>query len=97
MKNKFKPEVFVRFMKAHNLSKREFCKLCNIGFSTLNKILTGDMKFKTTELFKLKKQQIFKFGKCLRLNKKNHTMWFNFLVKYFVVIRHLLYRLNSIF
>lgn len=41
MDNLIKTEIFKNYMKENNLTKTQFCKLCGIGLSTLNKLLNN--------------------------------------------------------
>lgn len=42
MAEKARAEVIMQYIKEHNLTKKEFCKLCNIGKSTLYRVLKGE-------------------------------------------------------
>ncbi len=44
MSNKMKVELILQYMKQHKLSKKSFCKLCDIGYSSLNNVLKGNLK-----------------------------------------------------
>lgn len=47
-----KTEKIEEYIKENNLTKREFCKLCKISPSTLNKILKTE-NFNLLSLFKI--------------------------------------------
>ena len=53
MKDTIKTELIENFLQENDLSKRQFCKLCNIHYSTLQKILSNDFNFAITALFKI--------------------------------------------
>ncbi len=53
MNNTIKVEIIKKFMMENKISKRKFCKMCKISFSTLNKIMSKDDNFRITTLFKI--------------------------------------------
>lgn len=38
----FRTEIIEEYKKKHNLSNAEFCKICNISQSTLNRVISHD-------------------------------------------------------
>lgn len=54
LKDVIKTEVFENYMKEHNLTKTEFCKLCGIGVQTFNRIISRQ-NFRISALFKIAK------------------------------------------
>lgn len=48
MKNLINVKVFENYMKENNLNKTQFCKLCGIGLSTFNKLITNNYKHLST-------------------------------------------------
>lgn len=42
-KYRFKHEEIIKFLKDNNMSKNQFCKLCNISMYTLNALLKGSV------------------------------------------------------
>ncbi|MBQ7307266.1 MAG: helix-turn-helix transcriptional regulator [Clostridia bacterium] len=55
MKNTINIEIIENFMFENKISKTEFCKMCEISLSTLNKIMNNDDNFETIALFKIAK------------------------------------------
>lgn len=55
MKNTIKTEIIENFLFENKLSKTKFCKMCKIGPSTLNKIMTNNDNFGIIALFKIAK------------------------------------------
>lgn len=45
MKYKIRINLIKFFMRENNLSKKDFCKLCNISIRTLNKLFENDHNF----------------------------------------------------
>lgn len=41
------------YMFVNKLTKKKFCQMCNIGLSTLNKVLNGDTNYSIVVLFKI--------------------------------------------
>ena len=40
---RFKYEAIIKYLKENNLTKTQFCKLCNISIYTLNNLLKGSV------------------------------------------------------
>ena len=59
MKKLIKVNLIEKFMKEKGLSKTGFCKLCEISYCTLKKILSDDGKFRVTAIFKVAKAMGF--------------------------------------
>ena len=55
MKNQINVEIIENYRLQHKLSKREFCKLCKISPSTLQKIERGDYRFFVHALWNISK------------------------------------------
>ena len=53
MKDTIKIVIIEKFMLENNISKTNFCKMCKISNSTLNKIMTNDLNFEIVALFKI--------------------------------------------
>ena len=51
--NKFDITIIDAFIEVNNLSKHDFCKLCDISIETLNKIYAQETSFLLTDLFKI--------------------------------------------
>ncbi|MBQ8211115.1 MAG: helix-turn-helix transcriptional regulator [Treponema sp.] len=51
----FKVDVIKKYMVDNKLSKSKFCKKCNIGMKTLNKVLNCDYSLRMSKLFKIAK------------------------------------------
>ena len=54
------------FLYINHLTRTEFCKKCQIGYQTLNKILTNKTNFKLVVLLKIAKYMkvdLYKFFK----------------------------------
>ena len=43
VKYEFIPDLVLKYIKEHNLSKREFCNQCGISINALNKFLARDL------------------------------------------------------
>ncbi len=50
-----KTELILEYIKTHNLSKTKFAKLCGLSYSTLIKLLDGNMNLGIDVLFKVAK------------------------------------------
>lgn len=50
-----KTELIENFMRDKHISKTEFCRICKIGRSTFQKIMTNDYKFNSSALFRIAK------------------------------------------
>ena len=56
---RFKYEEIIKYLKENNISKTEFCKLCNISMHTLNQLLKGSVlvnafaSFRVSEVLKI--------------------------------------------
>lgn len=55
MKNTIKTELIYSFIKENNLTKSDFCKLCEISEKSLEKILVNNFDFPAIDLFKVAK------------------------------------------
>lgn len=53
MGNTINAEMILYFIREKGLTKSSFCKLCNIGVKTLNKILANKDNFRVIALFKI--------------------------------------------
>lgn len=53
MKNFFRFDIVVDYIKENKLLKGEFCKLCNISLSEFEKMQTGDNSFLFESLCKI--------------------------------------------
>lgn len=53
MKNTINIEIIEKFMMENKINKTNFCKMCKISPSTLNKIITKDDNFRIIALFKI--------------------------------------------
>lgn len=65
LKDVIKTEIFENYMKEHNLTKTNFCKLCGINVSTFNRIVSRQ-NFRISALFKIAKVikvEVFKMFK----------------------------------
>ena len=66
MNYRFNYEVIIDYIKEHGLNKTQFCKLCNISISTLNKMLAGylniniNLGFKVCDLLNIKFSNLVK-------------------------------------
>ncbi len=56
MKNMINTNLILNYLKANILTKTQFCKLCKITFSTLNKVLNDKQNLKMKTLFKIARQ-----------------------------------------
>lgn len=54
MNNAVNTKMIYDYIKDNNLSKTEFCKLCKIGVSTLNRIMTNN-NFNLISIFRIAK------------------------------------------
>ncbi len=52
-RNRFKYEEIIKYLKENNMSKTEFCKLCNISMYTLNQLLKGSVKVNAFKCFRV--------------------------------------------
>ena len=52
-RNRFKYEEVIKYLKENNMSKTEFCKLCNISIYTLNNLLKGSVKVNAFASFRV--------------------------------------------
>ena len=53
MKQTFNTELIKNYMRENNLSKKSFCKVCNISPLTLNKILNQKTNIRILAIFKI--------------------------------------------
>lgn len=53
MNYKFKTEIILNYIYENNLTKTQFCKLCNISYGTLNKVLNNTGEFRLYSLLKI--------------------------------------------
>ena len=55
MNNNVNTQIIFEHLKNNNLSKTAFCKKCNLGVKTYEKIINGE-DFKIISLFKIARQ-----------------------------------------
>lgn len=55
MGNAINKALIENYLKENNMCKTKFCKVCKISPATLNKILSGNLNFSITALFKIAK------------------------------------------
>lgn len=53
MKSKINVSKLDNYRKEHNLSLTAFCKKCAISIQTYNKMISNDLNYRTTALFKV--------------------------------------------
>lgn len=53
MKDDININLIKTYIYKNALTYSEFCRRCNINYSTLTKILSNDYRFKVTALFKI--------------------------------------------
>lgn len=63
-------DLIKNYMKENRLTKTEFCKLCGLSKSSLNKVLNGNLNIYISTLFKVSKAINVKFSEIFRLKNK---------------------------
>lgn len=53
MKKIFKIEIIENYLKANQMTEKEFCRLCNIPLSTLQKLFAHNFDFDLVDIFKV--------------------------------------------
>lgn len=67
MKQIINTDLVFNYLKENNLTKTQFCKLCKITSSTLNKVLNNKHNLKLRTLFKIARQLNVKISELFKI------------------------------
>ena len=72
MKKLIKTELIMNYIKNNNLTKKEFCKQCNISIYILNKILNYKTNIRITAFIKIAELLKIHMYELLEDEKNSH-------------------------